>query len=154
MWPDVCFASRMESTPNGKLAQTSEVRIFQWPLFQKARWRCLPEPLCPFVRTAGTRGQETQQRPQPPPSLVPSEKNLFWAGQSVASNRLLPRFTDLALEGRPTGRELHPTEAGKCFPWSVAGADVGMLPSHPQQDGTSESKQNRSQCKGFFGLSQ
>lgn len=56
--PDVCFASlHAICTPNGKLSQTSEVRIYERPLFQKARWQGLPDPLCPLVRSAGAGGQ-------------------------------------------------------------------------------------------------
>lgn len=45
--PDVCFASWVESTPNGNLSQASEVRLHAQPLFPKARWQSLPGPWCP-----------------------------------------------------------------------------------------------------------
>lgn len=76
--PDVCFASWMESTPNGKLSQTSEVRFYQQPLFQKARWQSLPDPLCPgedcWGQRAGNRAGTSA------PRLVPSEESLSRAG--------------------------------------------------------------------------
>lgn len=77
----------------------------------------------------------------------------LWSGGSQVTNHVLPAFTDLALEGRPTGREPQPNRRpGKVWPWPVAGAEVGGLPSRPQQDGTSESKQDRSQGKGLLGF--
>lgn len=109
---------------------------------QSRRWQRLPDPLCQLGRTAGTRGQ-AQRRPQPSSSLVPSDKNLFWAEQSVATNQLLPRFLDVALEGRPMGREPHSSGGWEMFSSVCGWADVGMVPSCPQQGDTWERKQNR-----------
>lgn len=106
------------------------------------RWQRLPDALCHLGQTAGTRGQD-QQRPQPSSSLVPSDKNLFWAEQNVATNHLLPRFPDLALEGRPIGREPHSSGGWEMFSLVCGRADVGMVPC-PQQGDTRERKQNRS----------
>lgn len=49
----------MESSQHGKLSRTSEVRICEWLLLPKARWRHPPDPLCPTGSTAGIRGQAT-----------------------------------------------------------------------------------------------
>lgn len=63
--PDVCFASWVESAPNGNLSQASEVRLHAQPLFPKQDGRACPA-LMPTGRPAGAGGQATEQRSQGP----------------------------------------------------------------------------------------
>lgn len=143
--PDVCFASWVESAPNGNLSQASEVRLHAQPLFPKQDGRACPA-VGPTGRPAGGRraghGAET-------------------AGPTLRQTSAGPERAQQPTIYRPgSGRTSHgkgttsQPEARKCCPWSVAAADVGSPPPCPQQDGTSESKQNRGQCKGLLGLAQ
>lgn len=147
--PDVCFASWMESTPSGKLCQTSEVSLFEQPLFPKSRWQSPPDPLSPhWGRRVGNTVGTSACAP-----LVPSEKYLS-RGQQQTVCRFLPCPTsaqtwprkDDPREGNhiPTGgQEMSPVVRGRGWCWHTS--------SCPRQDGTSASKQNGGQCKGPRG---
>lgn len=64
--PDVCFASWVESTPNGNLSQAREVRLPARPLFPKARWQSLPRPrLSPGEPAGGQRAGHGAETPWP-----------------------------------------------------------------------------------------
>lgn len=96
---------------------------------------------CPAL---GAGGQATEQRPRGPLRDNPPQG---WRAQQQTIGR---PGSGRTTHGKATTSQ---PEARKCCPWSVAAAGVGPPPSCPQ-DGTSESKQHRGQCKGLLGLAQ
>lgn len=139
VWPVVCFASWMESTPNGKLSRTSEVGIYEQLLFQKQVTAEFARPSVParegcWDQRAGD-GAETSALALFGPLW---QKPLL--GRTECGNKPFPPQVY-----RPgSGREPHSSGGWEMFSLVCGWADVGVLPSCPQQDGTRESKQNRS----------
>lgn len=127
--------------------------------YRKQDGRVCHRPPTPTPRAHGEgrwgRRVATEPRPQHPRLRSPRRKTSPGSDRASSSKPFAPKVYRPGF-GRTThgkGTTSQP-EARKCFPWSVAAADVGTPPSCPQQDGTSESKQNRGQCKGLLGLSQ
>lgn len=110
--PDVCFASWVAGTPDGKLAQTREVRISEQPPLPRAGWQCPPDP------------RATRRRPQPPPPSrpppsVPSDKNLLQAIRSPPGQTWL-------CEGDPRAGK-RPTGGRVASPWALAGLGLACF---------------------------
>lgn len=148
--PDVCFASCMEITPNGN---------FPGPVKSESRSSPLPKSKMvvfarPAMATCGDCWTGGKQSPQPLLPGSPLRKTTSGLGRAWRQTTCSPSLQTWLWEEDPREGNHSQPEAGKCFPWTVEGADVGLLPSCSQQDGTSESKQNQSQCKGLLGISQ
>lgn len=145
--PDVCFASWTESTPDGKLSQTSEVRFCEQPLFQKARWQRLPPPCAHGEDCWGQRAG----------NLSPASGPLREAplqGRRVGSNKpFAPQVYRPGFGGTTHGKgTTSQPEARKCFPWSAAGAGAGtLLLVH---SGMAQVKANKTEAntKGLLGF--
>lgn len=126
--------------------------MYEQPLFQKARWWCLPAPLCLSGGLLWPEGRQHGGDLSPFPLWSFLRKTTCGPDRVWQHTICSPSLqTWLWKEDPREGNHIQP-EAGKCFPRSAAAAGVGLLPSHPQQDGMNEGKQNSSQCKGFLGF--
>lgn len=102
----------MESSPNGKLSWTGEVRIYEQLLFQKQEMAVSARP-----SVLGPEGRDLSPLPfWFPLTKTSSGLNRVWQ-QTIFS---LSLQTWLWKEDPWEGSHIHP-EAEKCFPWSVAG---------------------------------